>query len=58
MIPNNSTILFQGDSITDCGRSRDAAATPTISGDSAGIRHDGRFPAGLVASFKERMRPL
>ena len=28
MIPKNSTILFQGDSITDCGRSRDAAGTP------------------------------
>lgn len=28
MIPNNSNILFQGDSITDCGRSREAAATP------------------------------
>lgn len=28
MIPNNSTILFQGDSITDCGRSREAAAAP------------------------------
>jgi lysophospholipase L1-like esterase len=25
MIPKNSTILFQGDSITDCGRNRDAA---------------------------------
>jgi len=28
MIPNNTTILFQGDSITDCGRNRDAGATP------------------------------
>jgi phospholipase/lecithinase/hemolysin len=28
MIPKNSTILFQGDSITDCGRNRDAASTP------------------------------
>jgi lysophospholipase L1-like esterase len=28
MIPNNSTILFQGDSITDCGRNRDAAGKP------------------------------
>jgi hypothetical protein len=28
MIPKNSTILFQGDSITDCGRNRDAAGTP------------------------------
>ena len=28
MIPKNSTILFQGDSITDCGRNRDAGATP------------------------------
>ena len=28
MITKNSTILFQGDSITDCGRNRDAAGTP------------------------------
>jgi len=28
MITNNSTMLFQGDSITDCGRSRDTAANP------------------------------
>lgn len=28
MIPKNSTILFQGDSITDCGRNRDAAGSP------------------------------
>jgi len=28
MIPANSTVLFQGDSITDCGRERDAAAGP------------------------------
>lgn len=28
MIPSNSTILFQGDSITDCHRSRDAAGVP------------------------------
>lgn len=28
MIPNNSTILFQGDSITDCGRNCEAGATP------------------------------
>ena len=28
MIENNQTILFQGDSITDCGRNRDAATTP------------------------------
>jgi len=28
MILNNSTILFQGDSITDCNRSRDAAGIP------------------------------
>ena len=28
MILPNQTILFQGDSITDCGRNRDAAATP------------------------------
>jgi lysophospholipase L1-like esterase len=28
MIPKNSTILFQGDSITDCARKRDASATP------------------------------
>ncbi len=28
MIPKKSTILFQGDSITDCGRNRDAGATP------------------------------
>ena len=28
MIPKNSTILFQGDSITDCGRNREAGATP------------------------------
>jgi hypothetical protein len=26
MIPKNRTILFQGDSITDCGRNRDAAS--------------------------------
>ena len=28
MISNNSTILFQGDSITDCGRNRDVAGKP------------------------------
>jgi lysophospholipase L1-like esterase len=28
MIPKNSTILFQGDSITDCGRNREAGSTP------------------------------
>jgi lysophospholipase L1-like esterase len=28
MMPNNSTILFQGDSITDCARNRDASAKP------------------------------
>jgi len=28
MILPNQTILFQGDSITDCGRSREAAGTP------------------------------
>ena len=28
MIPKNSIILFQGDSITDCGRNREAAGTP------------------------------
>jgi lysophospholipase L1-like esterase len=28
MIPSNSTILFQGDSITDCGRNREAGAAP------------------------------
>jgi len=28
MIENNQTILFQGDSITDCGRNREAATTP------------------------------
>jgi len=28
MIKNNDIILFQGDSITDCGRSRDAANKP------------------------------
>jgi lysophospholipase L1-like esterase len=28
MISKNSTILFQGDSNTDCGRNRDAASTP------------------------------
>lgn len=28
MIPKHSTILFQGDSITDCGRNRDSAGTP------------------------------
>lgn len=28
MIPNNSAVLFQGDSITDCGRNRDADAGP------------------------------
>ena len=28
MITKNSTILFQGDSITDCGRNREAAGTP------------------------------
>jgi hypothetical protein len=30
MIPNNSTILFQGDSITDCGRNREAQAPRMI----------------------------
>ena len=34
MISQNSTILFQGDSITDCGRSRDAAGIPN---DRAGL---------------------
>ena len=28
MIPKNSTILFQGDSITDCGRNREAGVAP------------------------------
>lgn len=28
MVPANSTILFQGDSITDCGRDRDAGREP------------------------------
>jgi len=36
MIPNNSTILFQGDSITDCGRNRDADGTPN---DLCGLGH-------------------
>jgi hypothetical protein len=36
MILPNQTILFQGDSITDCGRNRDAASTPN---DLSGLGH-------------------
>jgi len=36
MITENQTILFQGDSITDCGRNREAAETPN---DLCGLGH-------------------
>jgi len=51
MIPNNSTILFQGDSITDCDRSRDAAGIPN---DLAGL---AQGYAGIAAFELLEKRP-
>ena len=51
MIPNNSTILFQGDSITDCDRSRDAAGIPN---DRAGL---AQGYAGIAAFELLETRP-
>jgi lysophospholipase L1-like esterase len=51
MIPNNSTILFQGDSITDCDRSRDAAG---IANDRAGL---AQGYAGIAAFELLEKRP-
>jgi hypothetical protein len=51
MIPNNSPILFQGDSITDCDRSRDAVGIPN---DRAGL---AQGYAGIAAFELLSTRP-
>ena len=52
MIPSNSTILFQGDSITDCHRSRDAAGVPN---DLGGL---GQGYAMMAAAELLETRPV
>ena len=47
-MPNQTTILLQGDSITDCGHNRDAATTPN---DLCGLGQGYAMMAGAEWHF-------